>query len=338
MDNLPLVSIALCTYNGERFLAQQLETLVNQTYANLEIIAVDDRSTDNTLNILDEYAARYPKLTVYQNEYNKGFLRNFETAALYCKGEFIAFSDQDDLWELNKIELMVNAIGDNQLLYHDSELINDSGESLGKKMSDVFNFYRGDRPEVFLFDNCVSGHAMMIRKDLLKHAFPLKETYFHDWWLAYVAANIGTIDFIPQPLVKYRQHEKSSTDVLWIDKKKRKKRNSMPQDKRISIQMGWLQHCMNFPGNKDPAFVRTLYKLFIDHYDSFTSYNYFRFLKKNVDILYFISRHSMPLKMHGIRKFKWGLKGKNFWYTYIRPDTGKILHYTIKKISDDSKA
>jgi glycosyltransferase involved in cell wall biosynthesis len=233
MENLPLVSIALCTYNGGKFLAQQLDTLINQTYKNIEIIALDDCSTDETFSILSAYGKKYSNFFVYRNEKNLGFLKNFEKALHYCKGEFIAFCDQDDLWLPEKIAIQVAAIGDNQLIYHDSEFINEQNESLGKKMSDVFNFYRGDEPEVFLFSNCISGHAMLIRRELLQHAFPLKENYYHDWWLAYVAANIGTIDFIPQCLVRYRQHEKSNTDLLNLSKAKKKKIESVSKVDRI---------------------------------------------------------------------------------------------------------
>jgi len=326
MNKLPLVSIALCTYNGERFLTRQLDTLVNQTYKNLEIIAVDDCSSDGTVNILNDYAKKYPNFFVYQNETNKGFLRNFETAALYCKGEFIAFSDQDDLWDLKKIELMVNAMGDNQLVYHDSELVNDSGESLGKKMSDVFNFYRGDNPEVFLFNNCISGHAMLLRQDLLQYAFPLKENYYHDWWLAYVATNIGKIDFIPQALVKYRQHEESNTDLL-RNKKKKNKRNNLPITEKVALEKGWLEHCLNYKYNKDPEFIKTLYKLYVDRFESFLSIKYYQFIKKHRKLLLYISKDSEERKTRQIEKYKWGLKGKNFWYTYIRRDPAKVFHY-----------
>ena len=168
--------------------------------------------TIELFTILSEYASKYPNLLVYRNEHNLGFTRNFELALTRCKGELIAFCDQDDLWDLCKIELQVAALADNLLIYHDSEFINEMNEPLHKKMSDLFNFYRGDDPRAFLFFNCVSGHAMLIRRRLLVDALPFREGFFHDWWLAYVAVNTGSIDYLPDCLVKYRQHEKSHTD------------------------------------------------------------------------------------------------------------------------------
>src|SRR5580698_4535990 len=123
MEDSPLVSIALCTYNGEKFLAAQLDTLIAQTYKNLEVIAVDDCSTDSTYDILKTYAAKYPWFRIYQNAQNLRFLKNFQVAVSYCKGDLIALCDQDDLWHPEKIEMQVNAIGDNMFIYHDSEFI-----------------------------------------------------------------------------------------------------------------------------------------------------------------------------------------------------------------------
>jgi len=329
MESLPFVSIALCTYNGEKYLTQQLDTLVNQTYKNLEIIAVDDRSTDNTLDILKSYAQKHSNFIVYQNKHNKGFLKNFEIASTYCKGEFIAYSDQDDLWHPEKIELMVKAIGDNILIYHDSELIDDNNRPIGKKMSDLFNFYRGGESEVFLFYNCVSGHAMLIRKSLLDYAFPLRENYFHDWWLAYVATNVGTIDFIPQALVQYRQHSTSSTDVMGLNEEAKKKREDPSKAAKLAFESGWLKYCFDFEHNKHPEFVEKLYKYYVGRFTSFTAFRYWRFLKKHMDVLFYLNPHTHDWKIREIGKYKWGLAGKNFWYSYIRPAPEKILRYKI---------
>src|ERR1700722_18799619 len=99
MENTPLVSIVLCTYNGERFLSQLLDTLVTQTYPNIEIIAIDDCSADSSFAILAEYALKYTQFRIYRNEKNLGFAGNFEHAITYCRGELVAFCDQDDLWD-----------------------------------------------------------------------------------------------------------------------------------------------------------------------------------------------------------------------------------------------
>ncbi|BAU56274.1 putative glycosyltransferase EpsH [Mucilaginibacter gotjawali] len=267
----PLVSIALCTYNGEKYLAQLLDTLVAQTYKNIEIIAVDDNSSDKSFNILSEYASLYPYFQVYKNDVNLGFTGNFERALTFCKGDLIAFCDQDDLWDPQKIEIQVKAIGDNLVIYHDSEFINEQNQSLHQKMSDLLNFYRGDDPRAFLFFNCVSGHSMLIKKQLLPDAMPFPKGFYYDWWLAYVAVNSGKIDFVPQCLVKYRQHDDSDTDVL----KKKEAENDPHRHKEMgqiyNERLKWLRQCAKFKKNKNPEFVYTLYTLYYERVNNYFS-------------------------------------------------------------------
>ena len=113
-----LVSIALCTYNGEAYLKEQLDSLIDQTYPNCEIIIVDDCSKDGTVDILKQYANEYPQIKLYINSENLGYTKNFEKAINLCNGEYIALCDQDDIWDKNKISIMIHRIGDNILIYY----------------------------------------------------------------------------------------------------------------------------------------------------------------------------------------------------------------------------
>jgi glycosyltransferase involved in cell wall biosynthesis len=325
MKESPLVSIALCTYNGARFLEQQLDTLINQTYANIEIIAVDDCSTDNTYQILAGYASKYPHLRLYRNETNLGFVNNFERALDHCKGDLIAFCDQDDLWDFQKIELQVAAIGSNLMIYHDSELINEQNESLNAKMTDLFNFYRGDEPEAFLFFNCVSGHSMLLKKELLNEARPFKKDTYHDWWIAYVATNLGTIDYLPQCLVKYRQHDDSDTDLLSRKDEKKDKHRHETVTQTFKRRSKWLQYCAAYPKNKRPKFIKTLLRLYINRPDTYLSIRLVFLMEKYINILYYIQKRDKYKKHREVIKLAWGHKAKNFWYTHIKPDSNKIF-------------
>ena len=210
--NKPLVSIALCTYNGERYITSQLDTIINQTYPNIEIIVVDDGSTDQTLSILKTYEEA-GKIKLYKNQTNLGFIKNFEKAISLCKGEYIALSDQDDLWELNKIEALVANIGEHVLIYCDSEFIDNEGKSMGKVKSEFHNFVKGDSM-AFILDYCTPGHAVLFKKELVAYLFPFPENMFHDWWITFAAINLGKITYVKDTLVKYRQHQNSYTDNL----------------------------------------------------------------------------------------------------------------------------
>ena len=133
MDSLPLISIALCTYNGEEFIRQQLNSLLNQTYTNIEIIAVDDFSIDRTVAILQEYAALDRRLNIFTNEHNLGYTNNFEKALNLCNGDLIAICDQDDIWHPDKLKIQSELMSGHELLYHDSEFIDESGKSMNLK-------------------------------------------------------------------------------------------------------------------------------------------------------------------------------------------------------------
>lgn len=107
------VSVVMTTYNGEKYIREQLDSIIAQTYPIYELIIQDDGSTDRTVEICREDAKRYAFIHVYQNEHNLGCDKNFETAAMRATGDYVALSDQDDIWFKDKIAKQVAAIGDN---------------------------------------------------------------------------------------------------------------------------------------------------------------------------------------------------------------------------------
>jgi glycosyltransferase involved in cell wall biosynthesis len=212
--DLPLISIALCTYDGKAYLREQLESLFAQTYKHFEIVAVDDCSTDETMSILHEFQSRDSRIKVFRNSTNLGFRKNFERAMSLCSAPLIAPCDQDDIWLPEKLAMLFDAIGNHDLAYCDSELVNESGESLGLAMSDTTTMMSTSDPAVFAASNCVSGHSMMFRRKLLTHAFPVPECFYYDWWIAAIAASSNGVAHVHRKLVKYRLHGSNVTNVL----------------------------------------------------------------------------------------------------------------------------
>lgn len=306
-DNL-LVSIALCTYNGAKYLAEQLDTLVNQTYPDIEIVVVDDCSSDDTYNILSDYAARYPQLKVHQNETNLGYIKNFEKSISLTTGACIALADQDDIWAPDKIRLMVDAIGDNLLIYHDSEFINEQGDPLNKKISDVRHFYAGNDSRVFIFENCVSGHAILFKRELLNYLTTFNNVVIHDWWLAYAACNNGTIGYMSQVLVKYRQHQKASTNILRIERGDGKKKKESLQ--KIEKQLSITQAFAAYPYNNYQDFKQKLLALMEGRMHSYTSFGLAWFVFKNRGTLLYIQKKSFASKFNFAIKMAVGYKLK----------------------------
>jgi glycosyltransferase involved in cell wall biosynthesis len=304
---MPLVSIALCTYNGEKYLIEQLDTLVKQDYPELEVIVVDDGSKDQTVAILKQYESAYPFFKVYQNEQNLGYTKNFEKAISLCNGDFIALSDQDDSWALDKISIMMREIKDNLLLYHDSEFMTEEGISMHRKVSDVRNFYSGEDSRVFLLENCVSGHAILFKKELLNFIGDFDRNGFHDWWLVYVASNNGKISFINNCLVKYRQHTNANTNILGMKRDSTKKRDVLLQ---IEKEYHRIKFFSEYEFNNFQSFKTKLLELYRSRMASYFSFSLAFFIYRHSAQLLFIKKKSTLSKINFIIKYAWGYKLK----------------------------
>lgn len=217
------VSIALCTYNGAEYLREQLDSLLAQTYSWHELIVVDDRSTDATWSILESYAQQEARIKIHQNANNIGPNKNFFKAMSLCAGDIIAPCDQDDIWLPSKLATLLAAIGTSSMTYCDSALISATGEPMGTSMSDRVNMISTNDPSCFLFLNCVSGHASILKSEVLQKAKETPEGFNYDWWLAAVAASINGVTFVNEALVKHRQHDNNTTNVFCESHPARKK-------------------------------------------------------------------------------------------------------------------
>ena len=121
------IDILLATYNGEKFVKEQIESILNQTYENFNLIISDDASTDNTLNILEEYEKKDTRIKVFKKEKNKGLIDNFEFLLKNVTSDYFMFSDQDDIWKKDKIEKSINKLKEESLglVYTDLEIVDE---------------------------------------------------------------------------------------------------------------------------------------------------------------------------------------------------------------------
>jgi glycosyltransferase involved in cell wall biosynthesis len=206
MSEQPLVSIVLGTYNGETFLPEQLRSVLAQTYTSFEVIAIDDGSSDSTVGILREFAARDQRIRVIVNERNLGFIRNFEKGCGLATGKFIALCDQDDFWFPEKVAKMVAAIGEYPMVYCDSLLCDRDLQPLGKKISDLVHYQSFDDCRQLCVFSRMYGHATLITRELFERSRPFLEEVPHDGWLAFHATLYGGVLYLPEAFVKYRQH------------------------------------------------------------------------------------------------------------------------------------
>lgn len=209
-----LVSVVMATYNGERYITTQIESILNQSYLNLELIVVDDASTDKTKSILQELAIRDKRIKIVLSSKNIGFVANFERGLKLAEGEFIALSDQDDVFRNDKIQVMVNALKNNEvdLVISDVKLIDEKDVVISESMWKPQYRNPNDRHPFrrIIHSNYATGCSMMIKRKLLKYALPFPNNCMvHDWWLAVVASssNSGGIMQIYDTLTSYRQHD-----------------------------------------------------------------------------------------------------------------------------------
>ncbi|WP_307087755.1 glycosyltransferase family 2 protein [Sphingomonas faeni] len=210
------MSIAMATYNGARFIQEQLNSILAQTHLPWELVITDDQSTDATEQIVNAFAEKAPfRIRFIRNEDRLYFSSNFMKAASLCEGDFIAFSDQDDIWDPRKIELSLDALAQPGvvLCVHDATKVNEQLEPIGLET-------RRGVPKGLLaeFDplNAFSGFVCTFPTSMLalipagQRPADIIETnrlFSHDRWICFLATLVGSIANLPDPLALYRQHD-----------------------------------------------------------------------------------------------------------------------------------
>lgn len=216
---MPIISVAMATYNGEKYIEEQIESILNQTYVDFELIIRDDCSTDSTYKILNEFAIKDRRIVVKRNNINIGFKKNFELLIDDCNGKYIAFADQDDIWEKNHIEILFSIIGNKDVACGNSLLVDQYNNSLGFTMKEVVGMeHEIDSERIcwrLFFDNFVQGSAMLVRKELCDKYLPVPNIVkFHDYWLALVASLKNGVAYTPEIILRYRQHGNNVTNNI----------------------------------------------------------------------------------------------------------------------------
>ncbi len=243
-----LVSVALATYNGERHLREQLESVYAQSYSNIEVVASDDASTDGTVAILQEYSSSRG-LRLVRNASRLGFVKNFERAITLCTGEFIALCDQDDVWKPQKLTVLVAHIADATLAYgRVGEMLDLDGTTRPQTaIEPILRFARlhgsGQPSRHLLAENWVVSHSLLFRRELVSHALPIPEHQpFHDGWLALVASKLGGIRFVDESLQVYRRHTESYT--FKERQEPRRWTSLLPRLWSGQLKQDWQMRCM----------------------------------------------------------------------------------------------
>lgn len=208
----------MCTYNGGRFLAEQLESIAVQTRLPDELVVCDDRSTDESVEIVRNFARHAPfPVQLEINEENLGSTKNFEKAIGLCQGEIIALADQDDVWYPKKLELLESvflarpSVG---AVFSDAEVMGEDQVTLGYRLWSSVGFSparqkgisNGRGAQVLINRNVVTGATMAFRTKFRDLLLPVPKIWVHDAWIALLVSAIADLALIGEPLIQYRRH------------------------------------------------------------------------------------------------------------------------------------
>lgn len=219
------ITILLSTYNGGKYLAEQLNSIIVQCYQRWELFIRDDGSTDDTVSIIQQYCKKDSRLKLIEDDLgNIGPKKSFSKLmcdALCADACYFAFCDQDDVWVSNKLEVMLDVLLKQEekeglikpvLVYSDLKCVDQNLKMLVPSFVRKKGLLEKNSLKDLLFQNAVTGCATLFNRQLLEIASPVPEAMtYHDWWLALVCSWAGEVIYYDQPLLLYRRHDGNVT-------------------------------------------------------------------------------------------------------------------------------
>lgn len=197
------ISVCMATFNGARFIREQIDSILPQLNKDDEFIITDDGSTDETLSIIMSYHDN--RFTIINNNRSGSPAKSFEKGLSYCSGDYIFLSDQDDVWAPSKVAVMKTHLQEHALVLSDCSVIDEQNHII----KNSFFAQQKSKPGFTqnLIKNSYMGCCMAFHKKLLKHILPFPDgLQTHDQWIGLIAEKHYDVQFINQPLVKYRRH------------------------------------------------------------------------------------------------------------------------------------
>ena len=242
----PKIEILMATYNGETYIREQIDSIINETYKNWVLLVRDDNSKDNTVSIIEEYEQKDSRIRLLRDKKgNLGFVRNFEELMANSLEDFIMFSDQDDYWIENRIEKYIEIITNlssedmkKPLLIHSNSFICDKELNI-KKEKFISNCAEDKEFDIVFFNYIVQGSTALINRKLVNLALPFSsKVTLHDRYLHLLAEFLGKRIFLNQSLMKYRQHDNNKIGASYsIVKKILKKKYFNNEDRELILEI-----------------------------------------------------------------------------------------------------
>ena len=277
------IDILMATYNGEKYLKEQIDSILNQTYKSINLIIYDDKSKDKTREILKEYEKKDDRIKVFYQEKNLGYVKNFEFLLKQVQSEVFMLSDQDDIWLPEKVEKTYEKLKKENadLAFGDLEVVDKNLETIYPSFNDFMKLSRKIKKYInsyklnYLYC-CVTGCTLMLKKKWIPTIIPIpKESKYliHDHWIGImIGVNNGKSVYIPEKYIKYRQHGNNQVGTEKISHKFKKM--EQVRDLFINVKLGVFRtYAEN--NEKFPKELQELNK---------KAYEYFKMIEKNKNI------------------------------------------------------
>ena len=272
------IDILMATYNGEKYLREQLDSILNQSYSNFRLLISDDCSQDSTKEILNEYVQKDRRVIVFVQKKNLGVCKNFEYLMKKVENDYFMFADQDDVWKKDKIKKCIEKIKneDCDLVYSNLEVVNQDLQLLNKSYWKIKGFEKKVKKynnfESLYLNNFITGCTMLVKSKWMDKILPLPHNskyILHDYWTALIVSQNGKIAYVDETLVEYRQHIENRVG----SKRKTDSINNFEEMRNLFIDVK-LDHFKTFKDKKNVFDDNTINQL------SDISYSYFKNLKK----------------------------------------------------------
>lgn len=316
------VDILLATYNGEQYLREQLDSIMCQTYSNFRLLISDDCSSDSTKEILEEYVEKDKRIIVFSQEKNLGVVKNFEFLLKRVENKYFMFSDQDDIWNENKIEKSIKVIEETKsdLVYSDLEVVDSSLNVTYSSYWKLKGFYKKivkyNNFESLYLNNFITGCTMLSKKEFIDEVLPLPNTskfILHDYWIPLILSQKHKITYIEEPLIKYRQHKNNKVG----SKKKTDELKSIDEIRKLFIQVK-KEHFALFIENEEKFIdekIKILNRQAMEYYEMLEKKKNFNFRKWKLffklykyESFIYVMQNFMILNMPFITKILYKLK------------------------------
>ncbi len=297
------IDILMATYNGEKYLKEQVESILNQSYSNFRLIISDDCSTDKTREILSEYEKKDKRIEVYYQEKNLGYVKNFEFLLERVKNEIYMLSDQDDYWLPEKIEKTYNKLNeeDADLVFTDLIVVDDNKRVINPSFNKLMNLEKKIQKTIETYElvylyNCVTGCTIMGKKMMLNKILPIPKKskhLIHDHWIALVTSMNGKVVYLDERLIEYRQHSNNQIGINHITSSY--KDVEQIREHFINVKLGifkmYVENAQVFPEKISDLNIKA-YKYFEELQSknniNFKGWNIFYKLYKNESFKYYI--------------------------------------------------